>query len=166
MVDRQCAPARFTFLSGDTDPMAYGGKWVSQRLHNGEFAYWLVLEITNMEDAGCGEQGKYNVSVSAVSPSQAGVKNMRAAADYCGIAIDEVTSQEQWVELLHSYGVSAHLWDKSGNNYSKLMSEAKRWSRQEGSLLFGFVMDRPVNAIGMTGWEALQGNITAGLQRI
>ncbi len=130
MTNQQCAPARFTFLLGDVSPAEYGGKWISQKLNNGDFDYWLVLELVNMEDA-CGDEApsRYSVSVSAVSPGQAGSDNLKAAADCCGIPARDVATPEQWVELLHSYGVSAHLWDKSGNNYSKLITTNSKFNR-------------------------------------
>lgn len=78
---------RFKFLIGDVNWLDYGGKWVSQKLNNGEFDYWLVLELTNMDDA-CGRdnEGKdrYNVSLSCVSPGEAGPENIAKAKNCCG----------------------------------------------------------------------------------
>jgi len=38
---------RFKFLTGDVNWETYGGKWVSPKLNNGDFDYWLVLEFVN-----------------------------------------------------------------------------------------------------------------------
>lgn len=144
-------------------------KWVSQKLNNGEFDYWLVLELINIDDA-CGRdnegQSKYNVSLSCVSPGEAGQKNIdKARQSYYGWEDGTNTlSDLELVEMLHSYGVSARLWQSNGNNARKLLKEAKQQAKQT-EFLFGFAMDRAVNRIGTTGWEALRGDITAGLSR-
>jgi len=36
---------------------------------------------------------------------------------------------------------------------------------QLANMLFGFYMDKAVNRIGTTGWEAIKGDLTAGLAR-
>lgn len=160
---------KFSFLTGDCNWLDYGGKWVSKKLNNGEFDYWLVLEFTNMDDA-CGRdnegQSKYNVCLSAVSPSEAGNEKMHSAFACMGME-EEHDAQKNplvQVEALHSYGIYAPLWQKDGNNAHKLLREARKQAFiSEG--LFGFYMDGPKNRIGSTGWDCIKGNITAGLSR-
>lgn len=155
---------KFKFLTGDVNWLSYGGKWVSKRLSNGEFDYWLVIELINMDDA-CGRdnegQPKYNVSLSCVSPDQAGQENINKA---CQGWDPMPTNPLCFVEALHSYGIHAHLWQANGSNAHKLLKQARQQASQT-EFLFGFAMDRPVNRIGTTGWEALRGDITAGLTR-
>lgn len=159
---------RFRFFTGDVNWLAYGGKWVSPKQSNGEFDYWLVLELVNMDD-GCGRDNeghaRYNVTLSAVSPSEAGANTARALASY-GIDANDpaATNVLAQVECLHSYGIHVPLWIGNGNNAHKLLREARRAARPATGL-FGFYMDRAVNRIGTTGWEAIRGDITAGLHR-
>lgn len=159
---------KFRFLTGDVNWLAYGGKWVSRKLNNGDFDYWLVIELVNIDDA-CGRdnegQPRYNVSLSAVSPSEAGA-NMARALECCGVDPNDpaATNVLVQVECLHSYGIHVPLWVGNGNNARKLLREARRQACPATGL-FGFYMDRAVNRIGTTGWEAIRGDITAGLQR-
>lgn len=160
---------KFKFLTGDVNWIDYGGKWVSKRLNNGEFDYWLVLELLNMDDA-CGRdnegQAKYCASLAVVSPSEAG-EELNKAAECCGYDQAQLANASDLckVEMLHSYGVYAQTWTASGNNAHKLLREGKREAMLQATFTFGFVMDRAMNRIGTTGWEALRGDITAGLTR-
>lgn len=159
---------RFSFLTGDVNWMDYGGKWVSQRMNNGEFDFWLVLELVNMDDA-CGRhnegQPKYHASLCAVSPEQAAGELDRAFA-CCGLNEGEHKDNPLVaVECLHSYGVHAVLWQDSGNNAHRLMRQAKHEAMITCGFMFGFAMDRAQNKIGTTGWEAIRGDLTAGLAR-
>lgn len=153
---------KFKFLTGDVNWQDYGGKWISPRLDNGEFYYWLVIELVNMWDATGDENAdKYCVSLAVVSPDEAGKENVSKAddGDYCAFGDDECR-----VDALHSYGIYAQVWYKGGNNYSKLLKEAREQAHL-CNMLFGFYMDRPVNAIGNTGWDAIRGDIGLGKRR-
>lgn len=156
---------KFKKLSGDMNWLAYGAKWVSKRLNNGEFDYWLVLELANMDDA-CGRdnegQARYHASLAVVSPTEA-KGELERAFDCCGVPDNAKGEPLVQVEALHSYGVHAVTWQASGNNAHKLLKEGKREATLQSSFTFGFAMDRPVNRIGTTGWEALRGDLTAGL---
>jgi hypothetical protein len=160
---------RFKLLSGDQNWSRYGGKWISQRFNNGEFDFWFVLELINLYDA-CGEReakemgGQYAVECSVVSPSEAANELPKAASSW-GIELDDIKTDEQRVELLHSYGTKALVCSIIGNNYSQLMQQAKR-KAMESEFLFGFAMDQPQNAIGTTGWDMLRGDLLAPLNRL
>jgi hypothetical protein len=155
---------KFRFLTGDANWLDYGAKWISPKQKNGDFDYWLVIELTNMDDA-CGRdnegQPRYNVSVSAVSPSEAGPENLKRAMDGFG---ESTVNPVLQVEALHSYGVSSVLWQGNGNNAHKLLSEARKQAHVHSSL-FGFAMDRAQNRIGTTGWEAIRGDLDSGIAR-
>lgn len=154
---------KFKFLTGD------GGKWISPKLNHGDFDHWFVLEFINMDEA-CGrdneDQPKYHVCLSAVAPSQVSQSDMDRAFASCGP--DDPAYRANLicqVEALSSYGISAPLWQSNGNNIAKLMRDAKREAEIINGITFGFAMDRAVNRIGTTGWEAIKGDITAGLHR-
>ena len=160
---------RFTFLTGDVNWLDYGGTFVSRKMNNGEFDYWLVIEVINWEDA-VGEHeakslGTYNVSLSIVAPSEIddetrkGLLETMGMDDYEG-EINELT----WVMLASDYGCQAQIWNESGNNLRNLMREAHRQADING-IFFGFQMDRAQNAVGSTGWDFVRGDVLAGLDR-
>lgn len=158
----------FTWLTGDVNWRDYGGKWISSRLNNGDWDYWLVIEFINMDEA-CGRdnagQPAYHVDISAVSPAAAGEAGLEAAARSCGVELSELKHNPVvQVEMLHSYGCKAHLWSKKGRNAHKLLREAKR-EAQLCEMTFGFRMDGPQNKVGSTGWEFIKGDVMAGVRR-
>lgn len=159
---------KFSFLTGDTNYQQYGGKFISQKFNNGDWDYWLVIEVINMYDA-VGEReakenngGKYCISLMAVSPQAAGKENLEDAFECCGF---NESQNEQLknnlliqVQVLSDYGIQAQLWTKSGNNLKNLLKECKK-EAQLVEFLFGFYMDKPENMIGNTGWDFISGNI-------
>lgn len=150
---------RFKMLSGDVNWRVYGGKFVSKRLNNGDWDYWLVLEVINMWDA-CGDkddQPQYYVTISAVSPQAAGPENVDQAIGSCGFSDDTDTSNPLLqVEALSDYGISALLWQEQGNNIARLLREAHMETRKI-DMLFGIYMDGPKNGIGQNGWDLISG---------
>lgn len=51
-----------------------------------------------------------------------------------------------------------------GNNKGELLKAARK-ELLGVDMLFGFYMDRPLNAIGSTGWDFIKGDITAGFRK-
>ena len=136
-----------------------GGKFISSKLNNGDFDYWLVLEVINMHEAtGELDIPKYNVSILAVSPQQAGKESVERALASCGIS--EYGEDEIYqVEALSDYGIHAQLWNQSSNNIKALLVQARK-EAQLVNILFGFYMDQPENRAGSTGWDLIAGNLT------
>lgn len=153
----------FKVLSGDVDWLSYGGKWVSKKLNNGDFDYWLVLEFVNLEDVDpSATPPRYMVTLSAVSPDEA-KEHLESAFRCCGFSEDHfkkefIESIECKIEALHSYGVYALLWSETGNNAKDLLKEA-RLEAIKTTMLFGYYMDRPENMIGNTGWDLIRGDL-------
>lgn len=160
---------KFKFLTGDINWQEYGGKFVSKRLNNGEFDYWLVIEVINIHDA-TGEESadKYAVSLLSVSPSEAGEENLRKAFECCGLDSEDQAELRAnplvQIEALTDYGIYAQLKSIGGNNLSKLMREIRK-EADLSTMLYGFYMDRPENRIGSTGWDLQRGDLLAGLNR-
>jgi hypothetical protein len=154
---------RFKFLTGDSDYTTYGGKWISNVQNNGEFDYYFVIELINWRES-VGERDapkeKYNVSLSVVSPQQAGEQNIKTAFE-CGGLDNEMLSNAQsplaeiQVEALHAYAGGVPIWSANGNNFAVLMKQAHE-EAGNASCLFGFYLDKIVNGIGETGWERLK----------
>ena len=147
---------RFKFLTGDIHFAKYGAKWVSNPQTNGEFIYYFVIELMNwVESVGENEapDETYHLSLSVVSPQEAGEENMRRVfKDYDS---DSVKTPEMQVEALHQYAGGVPVWDANGNSWKALMQEAKKQAKTT-ELFFGFAMDRIINRIGETGWEKLK----------
>ena len=62
---------RFKFLTGDVNFLDFGAKWISSKRNNGDFDYWLVIELINWAEA-VGEKeapARYNLSHCVVAPS-------------------------------------------------------------------------------------------------
>jgi hypothetical protein len=166
---------RFHWLTGDVNFLSYGGKWISNKQSNGEFDYWFVLEIINWEDAVGEREAKerghrYIVELRVVAPSEVPEEHRKAAVKSCwndtySLNLDAISS-ENMVEILDTYGISAPVFSIEGNNARKLLRRAREEANVMEAFSFGFVMDRPCNAIGSTGWDFIKGDILAGLRRL
>ena len=159
---------KFRFLTGDVNWKEYGGKFISQKFNNGDFDYWLVLEVMNWEDAtgklGPGKS-RYCVTLSVVAPSEVNDKECQRAFDFYGIKDERKDiANDLLVEVFHSYGTTSTVWEGNGNNIEHLMRAARK-EADITNMLFGFVMDRPINALGSNGWDFVKGNPSAGLDR-
>lgn len=143
----------------DSDDQA---KWISNRLNNGDFDYWMVIDAKYLPEwAGEAEArqmgGNHLVDLSVVSPSEAGKKNLEAAAESQGRETKGLSDEEK-AEMLADYGVAATMWHDTGNNLRNLLKKAKEEAQKvEG--LFGFYMDRQLNRMGNTGWDFIKGEI-------
>lgn len=126
-----------------------------------DWPYWLVIEVTDVEGAaGEAERkklGKYIVNLSAVAPAAVPEKEMKSAKESCGWE-NMPDTDEAVVEMLHSYGTRAMIWEDSGNNLSVLMKKAHDEANTMGDMFFGFAMDKTANALGATGWDFIAGN--------
>ena len=127
---------------------------ISKKLNNGDFNYYLSYEIINMVDCVEEPTNKYIITLSAVSPSQAGKEHLKSALN----EEDNINnlSEEQKAILLSEYGTQAILFDNTGNNLKVLLKEVKEQAKLI-NLMFGFYMDKHLNRIGSTGWDFIKG---------
>ena len=155
---------KWKFLTGDLHWQTYGGTFVSKQLHNGDWAYWLVMEVMIMEDQRDSDF-KYCVELRAVSPEAAEGVPLFDAMRCCGINASTTWFKDPLclVEVLNSYGTHAHLGEWTGNNLKKLMKEAKDRAA-ELSIMFGFAMDCSKNKIGTDGWDMIRGRVWGKLR--
>lgn len=154
---------KFKMLCGDINWQTYGGRFVSKRLNNGDWDYWLVINVINWEESlstrEYEELGfKYNVEIQAVSIEAAGENGVDSALGCCGFPDDMEITDLLKVEALSEYGTFATLWNKNGNNIEVLMKEARKEAQLIESL-FGFYMDKAENRIGNDGWDFISGNV-------
>jgi hypothetical protein len=153
---------RFTFLTGGVNWKDYGGKFISPKQNNGEFDYWFLIDVMNNNEYMEDPVFTYSVEVTVISPEMINDEDKERALESCGMPEMEM-NEKLWIDVLSSYGCGlVPIWNGHGNNIAKLMKEAREQT-MIGSIMFGFFMDRPVNMIGTTGWDALKGDLTAGL---
>ena len=153
---------RTKFLVGDINWLDYGGTWITTKLNNGDWDYWLVMELVNLKDAtGDETQYTYRVTVSAVSPKAAGKENVERACECYDTTVEKMKEygEERIVEALYSYGVHAGLFSKEGNNAHALLKEAREQLNVITGL-FGFFMDKPYNQLGHNGWDFIEGDLS------
>lgn len=136
--------------------------------HNGDWKWYPVIKIMHLgnhfSEREMQQDGiqTYNVTLQVVSPEAAGPENISRAFGYAGMSDEQLTELESnelaQVEALSEYGVFAPVWTGNGNNLRELLKQARR-EAQALRIMFGFYMDRYVNAIGSTGWDFVTGEI-------
>ncbi len=159
----------FKFLTGDTNYLDYGGKWyrqINDRCYH-------VINLVNMWDAtGEENQPKYNIQLEEINLDEISQKNIDSAISCCGFddeQIEEVESgkNDLWlIESISTYGCFAHMGNWDGNNFKKLFNLASEESYNLNNERYHESrMNRPVNKIGSTAREMMQGDFTSGLIR-
>lgn len=162
----------FKWLSGDVDYATYGGKWISKPLSAGLFNYWLVMELMNLEDLGCQDEGDgvYDVSLKAVSLDLLSSNKLEELVDNFGQDwftehfqnMEEKIQLEIMVDEASNYGYGAHLWSESGNNFTKLMTEARKRADHIAEYPWSY-MEQQANRIGATHLDFMRGNVMGPL---
>ncbi|MCJ7768020.1 hypothetical protein MUP79_06485, partial [Candidatus Bathyarchaeota archaeon] len=149
-------------IGGDVNWKEYGGQFmVDKKFNNGEFDYYIIINFTNMKEAvGDEASSKYMVTVHVVAPSQASKKQIDSAFESLGLEGKDVEKMRKDPKVvagvLDEYGLLAEVFTEVGDSAKELMDTAKK---QVPAItgLFGFYMDKSVNLIGNTGWDALKG---------
>lgn len=145
---------KLKWLTGDVNYLDYGGKWITAKsFQDGKHKVWGVVRLDPDVE---GVEEKYVVSVSAVSPSQyEDVENAMSSWDLED-PWDELEPEFQ-VKVIHSYDGGAPIAELYGNNFNKLMKEA----RQALEDYFGSYktrVNKPVNKLMANGKDFLKGN--------
>lgn len=141
---------RFKTVSDDDSSITK----ISKRLNNGDWDYWLVARLDYLDDFDDNPSSKYHVTIYAVSPDALGAEK---TAEILNELPGEIIDPRFVAVLLAEHGSAAPIWSHAGNNAAALWRLVSRESILiEG--LFGFYMDRPLNALGATGWDWIAGN--------
>lgn len=161
MARRSPSQVRFKFLTGDVNWQDYGGTWISPAFNNGEFDYYFVRNLINWNRHASplevAQLGTYNVTLAIVAPSQ--FVNTDAVMKSLGLEEWDALPEEQKAGFIYEASGGARVWSKSGNSYKALFKEAQEQAQTVRSFMFGFVLDRPQNRIGATGWDFLAGHV-------
>lgn len=151
-----------------TEDSDRGIMWVSDPINYGDwpFCYVLRLQYTEDHDQEWAEtNGRFHMEVHVASPVAA-KKELVRIAENMGMTLKEFKEgpmESQCMELVNE-GISACLYQCTGNNMRKTIRQAKS-KVPEIDFMFGFWMDKPVNAIGDTGWDWVKGDIGAASRR-
>ena len=160
-LDKAPPPAVRLSLISDYDEDTY---WRSNRLNNGEFDYWLVVHVQDVTDYH-DMPFNYIGTVMVVAPSQVSASTRDHYLSSLGLEDDpDSMKPADLAMLLAETGCGACVMQITGRNRARITRAAKQ-ECQAIEMLFGFYLDRPVNRIGTTGWDMLQGNLLAGLNR-
>jgi hypothetical protein len=161
---------KLKFISGDINWKTFGAKWITKKLNNGDFDYWLIISFINfVEETGEKISGKYTyvVEIHAVAPSQ--VPDIEKDSAFTSMRLENKNrskmTEERIAEIIENYGISANLKTLYGNNAKELMKEARKEVEMIAGMLFGLYMDKPENKIGSTGWDMIKGDLMAGLYK-
>ncbi len=137
-------------------------KYISEEINHGDFPFRFIINLMYVEywSEEMAKHGKYHVSIEAVSPEAAKdeLQNVLKSSSLSEAEYNAMSDIEKY-DLFGDYGIKATLFQKQGNNVTKLMQEA-RAKLLEIDLLFGFAMDKQQNALGATGWDFIKGDIT------
>jgi hypothetical protein len=144
---------KFVWLSGDVCWEEHGGSWV--RFRGGRDAH--VIEIYPNDE---GEGPKYYVSLKGVRIQDA--DDGKISSEY---GIEEINdfARADWLFRRGSY---APLGEFPGNNFNKLLREARARSRElDDEVVEEEAMREEVNKIGSTAKEFQAGDINAAILR-
>jgi len=182
----------FKFLTGDMNWADYGGKWYRELEDHGygNLPTYHVIELFNWrEDVDSTYSYKYNVSLSEVTFIKIPLTVILSAKRSYGMELNKTERYYRcfekfpvfpgnWpkvltddklhlLDVLHGYGAKAPLWDDSGNNFKKLLSAAKQYSREleEDPYEHHKAMQKPVNRMGSTAEEYMCGDIYSAMIR-
>src|SRR5690606_25842047 len=142
----------------------YGGKWYRKIDQN----RYHVIDLINWKEM-CGSNAPpetYNVDLSEIDISGPMLSDALRSLDQPSDGLDEYGDPLSNFDLikvvcLHAYGAKAPLGSWDGNNFHKLMAEAKKLSNElvKNHDLYERHMNRPVNKIGTSARDYARGEI-------
>lgn len=141
--------------------MDVGGKWLRKVAHH----RYHMIEMDDVTDHRDFEFN-YIVDLSEIDLDMVSEKNLGSAKQYCGYEEIDLDNPEIIAEMLHSYGLKAPIKDWTGNNWHKMFREARKLSYElNDHQKHEEMMNRPVNKIGSTAREFMQGDFRSGMIR-
>ena len=161
----------FRFLTGDMNWQDYGGKWYREIPGTNSLRFH-IMELMNWNEHESDPENTYHCDLSVVDLGEIPEDTLKSSLSYCGWESDTELDKDPKVatlmaiEACHGAGAKAPVWQDSGNNYRALMQEAREESRGlDDPDTYAQAMAKPVNAIGSTASEYMQGDISSGILR-
>lgn len=157
-------------IGSDVNWSDYGGNWAKKSASG----VWFVVRFINMWDA-CGERDcqvngtpRYLAEVVSVDLNEISEATQRQALECVGAENEGNLPELARVEACVSYGAHAPLDSFSGHSYpARVRANARRAAEalmaDESAL--EAKLERPVNRIGSTAREYMQGDLDAALIR-
>jgi hypothetical protein len=140
-----------------------GITWISGKWNESDWPVRFVLKLEYSDywsEEMAKDIGKYMISVWAIAPQAlVDAGNLESTLATIGMTVERFDSLNcrSQAEVLADLSAGARLYYKSGNNKHKLVRDARKEMRAI-TFMFGFYMNRPINAIGATGWDFIRGN--------
>lgn len=140
-----------------------GGKWLRKVAHH----RYHMIEMIDVTDYSDFPDYNYIVDLSEIDLDMVSEKNLESAKQSCGWDDMDLNNPEYVAEMLHSYGLKAPIEAFDGNNWHKMFREARKFSYSFDNDLQKHeeMMNRPVNKIGSTAREFMQGDFRSGMIR-
>lgn len=117
-----------TFRDNDYDNI-----FISKRLNNGDWDYWLLIRLQYLEEYLPEDEikitGKYSVDIIAIS-IEAAQEHIEQAIECMGFQDGIEITEEIKIESLLDYGIYATLWSKTSNNKNLLLKQAREEIRR------------------------------------
>jgi hypothetical protein len=146
-----------------------GGKW-GRRVSRG--CYHVIEMIDCVSATGELWNGnKYHVELSEVDLFSITQKTIDSAIKSCGWeGINDLTGDQREravAEMLFDYGARASLHQCMGNSWHALVAEARKesYALTKDPRRHEELMNRPVNKIGSTAREMMQGDFNSAMER-
>jgi len=141
----------------DTESSLY----ISDIYNNGDFDWQFALESVQIPDDDDDDQ--FMVALSVIKTFDClPTEKQKSVQESVGIENTPDASD------IHSYGLNAPVEHclcteaEVAGHLERMRSEVA----PRVKVLFGFYLDRPVNRIGTTGWECLDGDFDSAMQRL
>lgn len=157
----------FEFAMGDLNYLDYGATWTRQISET----CFHFISLINWEDAvgerEAAEIGQtYNLSLAEVDLALISAEKITRALEFCGQQSEQAPLWRAYACL--EYGIKAPLEDENTNNYRRTFQRFTRRSRelQTQPSLHQAAMAKPVNRIGSTALEFMQGDMDSALNRM
>jgi len=130
-----------------------------------DWPVYLVIRVDSWHEAtGELDDPEWCVSLRAVSPLAAGARVLKSAMECVGTYPEDIQGyeygQQQFmkVEALSDYGAYAPIAEFNSDDANAAVLAAKS-EALVAQMMFGFYMDRRVNAMGSTGWDFIKGKV-------
>lgn len=148
------------------------GKW-ARKVANGCFHFIDMIDWVDAVGEKEAKEGghKYTVELSEVDLLSISEKTVKDALDsFSADWINERPEEHREMctaEALFDYGVKAPLESFSGNSWHRLVAEARKasYAIMRDPRRHEELMDRPVNGIGSTAREFMQGDFMSAMER-
>lgn len=156
---------KFSFFTGDADFLRYGGRWLSNEQKSAGERFFFGICLENWEDLS-GEPGPngetYNLSLVIIPhPLEVSQDRLRNALGF--YELPEEPSVEMMADALWNWGIFCPIEEINTSNWRAGMRQLRKVAKE---LDYRKAMDlQPVNKIGQTGRERIEGDTISCLKR-